>query len=492
MLLSLIVILYRNILKLPESKLEIYQSCTKTLVDKWDASKELEIDLDPNIYKEKEKVLADLAYWQYNQLSSDKTKISYDKARNTVAKTLVDKLKYQDDQRLIDLAEGFMSYAKNSSIYFNDNFTHKTFLEYYTAYWIFSNIEKKHKSADRDKLSSKYIDNPFWFIVLELLLNLIDKDQPDDEIIDDIFEKQLLNTKSIPFLLTVIHTLQNVSQNKISELIDLSILSLLDSTKTDKRLKDKIFERLQKLYYQNEQFKNYILVQFDTIASKPINEPVAFFTLYVELSGFGMFYGEQKTVFELKNSSMFKKVKDQNPYLYFLDYYLFDFDYQRKDYFGSINRFIDLFGSKDLFKSFNSQFGGLGFPPFIHIYLNRQLEPESYKDVAKNLDALEKKGFRKYELIKYLRKKNQRFVIHGIDSRSLVKHLVKEKDPQICCILLIILVRSLDNNYMMEDEKLVTLDELAKGSKIKKELLMINSLETTQEKIDWVIKYYGQ
>jgi predicted NACHT family NTPase len=36
LLLSLIVILYRNNLKLPESKLEIYQSCTSTLERVWD------------------------------------------------------------------------------------------------------------------------------------------------------------------------------------------------------------------------------------------------------------------------------------------------------------------------------------------------------------------------------------------------------------------------------------------------------------------------
>ena len=65
LLLSLIIILYRNNLKLPESKLEIYQSCTKTLVDKWDSTKELKIELNEELAKWKESLFADLAYWQY-------------------------------------------------------------------------------------------------------------------------------------------------------------------------------------------------------------------------------------------------------------------------------------------------------------------------------------------------------------------------------------------------------------------------------------------
>jgi energy-coupling factor transporter ATP-binding protein EcfA2 len=80
LLLSLIVILYRNLLKLPESRLEIYQSCTRTLVDKWDASKELVINIDEKILKNKEKILADLSYWLYRQMSSEYVEITHDKA----------------------------------------------------------------------------------------------------------------------------------------------------------------------------------------------------------------------------------------------------------------------------------------------------------------------------------------------------------------------------------------------------------------------------
>jgi hypothetical protein len=175
LLLSLIVILYRNTLKIPESKLEIYQSCTKTLVDKWDVEKDLQIDLDQRVVKEKERILSDLAYWQYEQLSGESIQISYEKAKGVVNNTLRSKLNDVDDLEIEELAESFMNYAEKRSIYFDNNFTHKTFLEYYSAYWIYSNIEKKHKETERNRIISSYITNPFWFIVLELLLNMIDK-----------------------------------------------------------------------------------------------------------------------------------------------------------------------------------------------------------------------------------------------------------------------------------------------------------------------------
>jgi len=51
LLLSLIVILYRHNRELPGSKLEIYRSCTKTLVEKWEDNKNLTINLNEQMNK---------------------------------------------------------------------------------------------------------------------------------------------------------------------------------------------------------------------------------------------------------------------------------------------------------------------------------------------------------------------------------------------------------------------------------------------------------
>ena len=141
-----------------------------------------------------------MAFWQYETLISPNTEVTYHKARIVVSESLIKK-KVADDDNSLQIAEIFLNYAQKRSIYFDNNFTHKTFLEYYTAYWLYSNIEKKHLINERNNYISKYISNPFWFIVLELLLNLIDKDQPDTDILDDIISQHISNKNSFPFLL---------------------------------------------------------------------------------------------------------------------------------------------------------------------------------------------------------------------------------------------------------------------------------------------------
>lgn len=214
LLLSLIVILYRNNLKIPDSKLEIYQCCTKTLVDKWDSIKNLDIQLNSSILQKKESVFADLAFWQYELLSSKETVITYNNVKDSVAKFLIKK-KLADEDNCDILAEAFLIYAQKRSIYFENNFTHKTFLEYYTAFWIYSNIEKKHDVNGRNNLINRYITNSFWYVVLELLLNMIDKDQPDSEIMDEIFERYFENEHTFPFLLYILPSLKNISNDVV-------------------------------------------------------------------------------------------------------------------------------------------------------------------------------------------------------------------------------------------------------------------------------------
>ncbi|WP_026632543.1 NACHT domain-containing protein [Dyadobacter alkalitolerans] len=247
LLLSLIVILYRNNLKLPESKLEIYQSCTSTLVDKWDTSKELEIDLDDDILKRKEPILADLAYWQYTEVSKETPlRITYERAKNIVGHCMQNKLKLVDEFTMESNAEKFMNYIQKRSIYFDNNFTHKTFLEYYTAYWIYTNIEKKHKKDQRNIIISKYIDATFWHIVLELLINLIDKDQADDEMMDEMIEEQLFHPeKSINFLVSVLPTIRNVSAGVIEKVVAAVVDVLLRHNAFEGR--NSLFDKLSDL-----------------------------------------------------------------------------------------------------------------------------------------------------------------------------------------------------------------------------------------------------
>lgn len=109
-------------------------------------------------------------------MSKNKGKIIYECVKSIVGKIIFEKLELVDEFNVDFKVENFMEYVKKRLIYFDNNFIYKIFLEYYIVFWVYVNIEKKYKKNEWDKLISKYILNFFWYIVFELLLNLIDKD----------------------------------------------------------------------------------------------------------------------------------------------------------------------------------------------------------------------------------------------------------------------------------------------------------------------------
>ncbi|WP_148562441.1 NACHT domain-containing protein [Spirosoma radiotolerans] len=230
LLLSLIVILYRNNLKIPESKLEIYQSCTKTLVHKWDSIKQLDFSVNKEILDSKEVLLADLAFWQYKIQSETPDKLTNATALATVTNSIMLRLKISEWATARTIAESFLTYAEKRSIYFDNNFTHKTFLEYYTAFWIYSNCDKKYAVQKRDMIVDQYISNPYWYIVFELLLNMIDNEQSDDEIIDGIYQRQIdRDWRSLQFLIGALPSIKNISQEQTVQLFANTFSFLLTS-----------------------------------------------------------------------------------------------------------------------------------------------------------------------------------------------------------------------------------------------------------------------
>lgn len=408
LLLSLIVILYRNNLKLPESKLEIYQSCTKTLVDKWDHSKNLKIILTEAIYKRKDTVFADLAYWQYKELSTKTGKITYSRAKNTVARSLTEKLKDIDEYTNDIYAEQFLEYAQNRSLYFDNNFTHKTFLEYFTAFWIFSNIEKKHKKNERDKLIETYVTSSYWHIVLELLINLIDKDQADNEIIDDLVIHQLdKNPKSAVFFLQIFRSIQNISISVYQKIIEINIDILLDNYL--KRIdKERFHYRdpfsspffIMAEHFDNPILKNHIKDIITTrITQSPNNSNLI--SLYLEL---------------IKNRSLKRSPKESTekpvrPFEYELvqndawNYLitLMDFDhveFKKRPLFYS-QKFVDLFGVSKFKDELSAKFSNFGYIPFITICFGEILNG-SAKQLNKFINILDQNDIKTDEFVEII------------------------------------------------------------------------------------------
>lgn len=504
LLLSLIVILYRNNLKVPESKLEIYQSCTKTLVDKWDFSKELDINLSEEIYKRKDTIFADLAFWQYKELSSKNGKITYQRAKNTVAQSLNEKLKVTDEFTSDDSAEKFLEYAEKRSLYFDNNFTHKTFLEYFTAYWIFTNIEKKHKKNDRNKLIGKYIMSPFWHIVLELLMNLIDKDQADNEIIDELIFYQLKkNEESSIFFLQVFSSLQNVSDIAYEKVAKPSITNLIkEKGKLHKQPISFDQKTLSPFFILSEHFKSEnkresienLVINILEENSVPENDLLSF---YLEI--FNQYYelkDDNKKDIENDTIKLFPENAIQEDELNFImnalilnahSYTINTIEYTKN--------YLDFFGKESFHKQIGSKYGNFTYFPFSFISLREILLFGNSKSLNKFLDICKRNANNFLEF----RKEMFKFPVYSDDPSkyfNMVKNFNSIDDKKYLELLIpIFYVMRYRNPYFHRDEgklKLPALVEEIKDKKIKNHIKEILKEESRRgPAAEYIINHFN-
>ena len=259
--LSLIVILYRNNGKLPNSKLEIYRGCTNTLVEEWDENKELKLELQ--VKNKKVRIFTNLSFWQYTKLSkkqeSSTVPITY---RNVLKQVQSIILSFgdvtEDSYEAEKIAKEFLEYAKKRSVYFDNSFTHKTFHEYYTALWIYQNYDAKGRFEKRNEIITTYINNPYWYVVLELLISMIDEQQGDDDVINELINEQIQSVNNIYahyFFLRIINQITNVGDNVMKKLIKQSIklslngLNLKEETKFKRTevISREVFDELYKI-----------------------------------------------------------------------------------------------------------------------------------------------------------------------------------------------------------------------------------------------------
>jgi GTPase SAR1 family protein len=490
LLLSLIVILYRNTLKLPDSKLEIYQSCTKTLVDKWDASKELVIDLEPIVYKSKEKIFANLAYWQYEELSSEIASITYEKAKSYVALTLREKIKLPEHYDSEDIAEQFMLYAQKRSIYFDNNFTHKTFLEYYTAYWIYSNIEKKHLVQKRNELISKYIDNSFWHIVLELLFNMIDKDQGDSEIMDSVISEQLKSQESLPFILSTIVRFKNISEKLVESVITASLEALLNKQNrielsNREYLDIQIFHGVERLFSSHKKLKDLIFEYLVRALSddSPIMRKASCYNLYFDLEvvhpDFDLF-----NQIEIFQTEQFNEIRKHDINLFFYSTNL----YEEKFGLENLMEAIEFFGPVLVCSDISSYYNEWSTSPFVMRYLNEEIESGDLPSLERNLDKIELRGLFRKDIINFLVEETNFGFIFNFDKKSAIKVLgliYLSRNRLTAIILLVILFKSLDMAFVLNFGP-KDLKKLVKGNKYEKTFNEIISIASFKDKFAYI------
>jgi hypothetical protein len=455
LLLSLIIILYRNNLKLPESKLEIYQSCTKTLVDKWDSTKELKTELSDDLVKWKETLFADLAFWQYERLSSSNVTITNEQATNIVTESILKKLKLTDDWIVAkNYAEQFMNYALKRSLYFDNNFTHKTFLEYFTAYWIFSNIEKKHKIDLRNEIVSKYIDNPFWSIVLELLINMIDQDQADYEIIDSLFKEQLdRKIEGLPFLLSILSSIKYKSSEVIKILLESALNLLITSKKNTLE-----YASLEQKTYQT--IRGFLLIQSNVSVFKNVYNEFAsngflnkeakknLVILYLELC---MDFRGNLLDFDtliIPDKIDYSNLLATDPYIYLLNRNATN-GFNKKTPFEDAQFIIKTFGESAFLKEFGGKYEHFYFYSQFIIFLNWQLNENNAKNFVENINHLFSIGLSRIRVFELLKnpKENVFFNINEPNIEEVDKILKTNNDEFIKAVIILVLRKGAEDGF---------------------------------------------
>lgn len=224
LLLSLVIILYQNNGQLPSSKLELYKSCTNTLVENWDKAKsDMDILLPENLIRRKENIFSSLALWQYKETSKkwDNINLTNKNIQNHIKETIISLQLTEDIFEADKWSREFLDYAEKRSIYFDNTFTHKTFWEYYTALRLYKeNYRNTQKMID---IFYTYLSNSFWSNVLELLFYMIDEFQCDNKELDEITMNIAQNESYLPNINRVLPYLKNISINQIKYLIKKSL-----------------------------------------------------------------------------------------------------------------------------------------------------------------------------------------------------------------------------------------------------------------------------
>lgn len=295
LIMTLILILSSNNIVIPDSKLEIYEACTKTLVDSLDI-KEKELRFEMPV-KHKRLAFAHLAYWHYESVTKNLI-INYDKAIKCLSTFLLEKGEVSEYVDAEDKSKKFLDYAEKRSIYFEDNFTHKTFLEYYTADYLYINYFTKASDTAKKKVISiitNYLPKSFWYIVFELLLSRVDNEQADDELMDEIFTKQIesgsLNV--FYFLISNLAKLNNVSEGVKKTVIIKTFQLCIKGEKVTEIRKGFHFEENSLLAKINKLIENdstkkilqEVVYHFEnTLTSE--NELIEFYILFYEIGTF--------------------------------------------------------------------------------------------------------------------------------------------------------------------------------------------------------------
>ncbi len=455
LILTLILILASNNIIIPDSKLEIYESCTKTLVDSIDVNdKNLNFDIPVS---NKNFTFCKLAHWQYVSQSDDK-EVNFDKAKNEIANFLFERKECDDIDDALSKAEKFLDYAERRSIYFENNFTHKTFLEYYTAEFLYSTCIAKASDNGRKKLLdvvSKYLSSSFWYIVFELLFTRIDNFQPDNELLDEIFLSQIQGNSLdvFYFLISNLAKFKNVSKSVQKKIIYNTISLCIKGEKLKNTLKrSMIFEEnniVHKLYVlqANKTFFDltqeviYELENDDKLGEKQLIE---LYNLYFEIhssTSIGR-RARHNNKLKINNKEKLNELASKDLLLY--SHLNFDgYSRDRRVPIEILINQIESFGHKSLFTHIPLRYSNYSQRiDTFDLYLMNAIENGDASILENELNKLTEFGLRHELIINHVKSNKVYYFIRSENLDKLLKIYLKSESKKIDEIVVSLISRA--------------------------------------------------
>ena len=422
LLLTLILIIYRNEKELPTSKFEIYKGCTTTIVETRD-KKEKKIIYSSNIIN-KIGVFSSLAHWQFIEEDNNRS-VSYDKVKLYIKNFLFND--FQDINKSETATNEFLEYAQLRSIYFENSFTHKTFLEYFTAHYIFSEYFINGGQETVGNIIKSNVLKSSWSIVIELLFCEIDKNVLNTKQIDSLINYVIEgnNIKAVIFFLKIIKYLGNVSPRCISNILR-DAFSFCFSDKNYQIYSIEcglIFDALAEII-QLERFNSISNEVFLEFPKHPAGQDA--FCL---------------NIFFLENKILSKDFKNKltrpdlgtldkdSPYENILFNYFSIFKAKfgtegDKEYFELLKKFVDNFSYKEACKNYSPLFHKSIFGENkVFNWIQYALFSHGDKNLlVRNYQELRKMGFEKSHFIRSIRNRMPKVVFKASDIEYLIKN----------------------------------------------------------------------
>jgi hypothetical protein len=246
LMLALMCILYHGEGSIPRNRPDVYQHCAEMLFRKWDARRHINVELRARYLIEP--ALRHLAYWLFTREAPQSVVTERELVQEAARFFLERGFDSEDEAR--EAAEEFIHFCKGRAWVFSDagttatgetlyTFTHRTFLEYFTAAYLATVNDRPEALA---RILLPHIAKQEWEVVGELAVQK--KDQISDRgaervilaILADKHRRSLEGRSNVLAFLARCVRFMGVSPRLIRELTDAILLHLEAGDLNDARV----------------------------------------------------------------------------------------------------------------------------------------------------------------------------------------------------------------------------------------------------------------